>query len=202
MQAPRIRTENLPGRTIIRTAIKMPLAPMENAQQQCLGVFSTSQHAMCDVPKPNPKKPKDYSTSNVKPSKGMSLSIPMWTGVSPHEFSASVDHQWKFYTTKVGKAVGNCGETKGAWEIKTESSDKPAGDEKADNARPPFPRGTFKLSIEDEACTYKCDGTNAGRLFCPKKVISCVEDSAKSKPGGMLKCGDKQFHHAVVYCDF
>jgi hypothetical protein len=155
----------------------------------------------CDAPQPNPKKPKPESTPESKPSKGMSLSIAMWTGVSPHGTSASTENDWKFYTTKVGQAVGSCGETQGQ-AIEVKSDDKPAGGSNADPKNPPWPAGIFGLSIEGEACQYKCDGQGAGRLFCPKKEIACREDSMKSKAEGTLKCGSNQFHHAVVYCDF
>lgn len=58
------------------------------------------------------------------------------------------------------------------------------------------------LIIEEQECEYKCDGTNPGRLFCQKKEIACREDSAKSHKEGMLKCGEGNFFHATVFCDF
>jgi hypothetical protein len=140
-------------------------------------------------------------TSAIKPSGDMSLSIAMVTSVYVGGFSATVDNQWKFYTTKVGKAVGSCGETEGQ-SITAESNDKPAGGSDADPDSPPWPAGIFSLNIEGEACVYRCDGTSPGRLFCPKKEITCREDSMRSKADGVLKCGSYQFFHPVVYCDF
>ncbi|KAH8730501.1 peptidase S8/S53 domain-containing protein [Phaeosphaeriaceae sp. PMI808] len=137
--------------------------------------------------------------SALKPSKGWFLSIAMVSNVNSHSGGADVSRAWKFYTAKVGKPVGSCGETDGQ-EISAQSNDKPAGNSDIDN--PPWPGGSFKLNIEGEACEYKCDGTNPGRLFCPAKQISCWEDSMKSKKEGTLKCGDRTLFHPVVYCDF
>lgn len=135
------------------------------------------------------------------PSKGKSLSIAMISVVNSHSGGASVDSEWHFFTTGVGKAVGSCGETDGA-ELKSQgpSDTKISGDVNSDN--PPWPAGTFKLNIEGQDCEYKCDGAGAGRLFCPNKQISCAEDPLKSKAEGTLKCGTRNSFHAAVYCDF
>ncbi|KAF2819103.1 hypothetical protein CC86DRAFT_413177 [Ophiobolus disseminans] len=154
----------------------------------------------CDAPKPNKKDPKPDSEApaNVKPSKGMSLSVAMITNFSPHGMSVDVDHLWKFYTTKVGKPVGSCGQTDGK-EIPAESTDKP---QLGGSSNTPFPGGIFKLNIEGEACTYRCDGTNPGRLFCPQREIACREDSNKNQKLGSMRCGSNQFFAPSVYCDF
>jgi hypothetical protein len=76
-----------------------------------------------------------------------------------------MDHQWKFYTTKVGKAVCSCGETEGM----TTTAESNENFKFGADGKTPFPGGIFKLSIEGEACTYKRDETNAGRLFCPQR---------------------------------
>lgn len=155
--------------------------------------------AECDAPKLNPKR-KPESIEELKPSKGMALSIAMVTNVAPRHGVS--DSQLKFYTTKVGQAFGSCGETEGE-EIPHDSTYKPVGDGRGPSTmNPPWPGGIFKLNIEGEACEYKCDGTNAGRLFCPKKEIACHEDSLKSKEEGMLRCNGYRLSHAVVYCDF
>lgn len=150
----------------------------------------------CDAPETEPKAPAE-----PKPSKGMALSVAMVTSIISHGIGASVTNEWKFYTTKVNKAVGSCGETEGV-ELQAESNDKPRGGENADPKNPPFPGGTFKLNIEGEACTYKSSGDNAGNLSCPDREISCAEDDKKSKEEGMLQCGSNQFFHAVVHCNF
>lgn len=160
-----------------------------------LGVFNA---ITCDAPQPNPKKPASDSS---KPSKGMALSIVMHTGVAAHGTSAEVINTWKFYTTKANKAVGSCGETEGK-EIKADSNDTPKGGANASLKKPPFPGGTFGLDIEGEKCTYKNDGATAGKLICPKREISCSADKMKDKEEGSLKCGNNQFLHAVVYCEF
>lgn len=137
--------------------------------------------------------------SSLKPSKGWSLSIAMVSQVNSHSGGADVSREWKFYTTRVGKAVGSCGETEGQ-SLAVETSDKPPANADSDN--PPWPGGIFKLEIEGEKCVYRCDGTNPGRLFCPKKEITCVEDGKRRGEGGTMKCGSRVFFHPVVYCDF
>jgi len=156
----------------------------------------------CDAPQPNKKYPgpgsEPEAPASTKPSKGMALSIAMVTHYSGHGTSVSVNHEWKFYTTSVGKAVGSCGETDGK-EIVADSDEtpRPGSDSKA-----PFPGGIFKLDIEGEACTYKCDGNNPGRLFCPQREIACREDSKKNMEVGAMKCGRDQFFAPSVFCDF
>jgi hypothetical protein len=144
---------------------------------------------------------KDESVKDDKPSKGKSLSIAMFSTVSPHGGFADVDIKWRFYTVSAGKAVGSCGETDGQ-EITPQGPSDPKLDSNTSSDNPPWPAGTFKLKIEDQDCEYKCDGTNPGRLFCPNKQITCVEDSAKSKKEGTKKCGSYSFFHAAVFCDF
>lgn len=58
------------------------------------------------------------------------------------------------------------------------------------------------MTIEEQGCQYKSDGTNAGRLFCPNKQICCSGDSAKSKKEGMLKCRSRISFHATVFLQF
>lgn len=140
-------------------------------------------------------------SSSSKPSKGKSLSIAMMSVVNSHSGSASLDSEWGFFTTSVGKAVGSCGETDGEKLVpQGPSNHKISGNVNLEN--PQWPAGIFKLKIEGQDCEYKCDGTNPGRLFCPGKQISCTEDTLKSKAEGKLKCGSRGFFHAVAYCDF
>jgi hypothetical protein len=160
-----------------------------------------SESTECDAPKPNNKdpKPEPEVPASPKPSKGMSLSIAMVTSFSPiGGTSVQVDHQWNFYTTKVGKPVGSCGETDGQ-AISAESTDKP---HVGSDSKTPFPGGVFKLDIEGEACTYMCDETNPGRLFCPQREIECHEDPNKNQEIGSMKCGSNVFFAPSVYCDF
>lgn len=135
------------------------------------------------------------------PSKGKALSIAMVTTVNSHAGGATLNSEWNFFTTSVGRAVGSCGETDGQKLIPTGGSDvRISGSPDTEN--PPWPGGAYKLNIDGKDCEYKCDGTNAGRLFCGDKQISCAEDILKSKPEGKLKCGSRTTFHAVVYCDF
>ncbi|PSN67822.1 hypothetical protein BS50DRAFT_665225 [Corynespora cassiicola Philippines] len=132
--------------------------------------------------------------SELEPKPGKSLSIAMVSSVISHSGGADVDSTWNFYTTTSGKAVGSCGETDGEKLTPEEgSSDIKLPPGVAGNTEnPPWPGGSFKLKIEGEECEYKNDGTNPGRLFCPKKEISCKEDSMKSKKEGSLKCGSRE----------
>ncbi|KAI4941985.1 hypothetical protein J4E91_010372 [Alternaria rosae] len=128
-----------------------------------------SDGTQCDVPKPNKKDPKPGSGSEApassKPSKCMALSIAMVTHYSGHRTSVSVDHEWKFYTTSVGKAVGSCGETDGK-EIIADSDETPRV---GSDSKTPFPGGIFKLDIEGE------------------REIACREDSKKNIEVGAMK---------------
>jgi hypothetical protein len=139
--------------------------------------------------------------SSPKPSKGKSLSIAMISLANSHGTSATIDSSWAFYTTSVGKAVGSCGETDGE-KLTPQGGTSTTLPSSADVKNPPWPAGEYKLNIEGEACEYKCDGTNPGRLFCPNKQIPCREDAAKRKAEGTLECGSRVKFHAVVYCDF
>ncbi|KAH9882337.1 hypothetical protein J1614_000573 [Plenodomus biglobosus] len=141
------------------------------------------------------------SPLSSKPSTGKSLSIAITSLVNSHGTSATVDKTWSFYTTSVGKAVGSCGETDGE-KLTPQGGTSTSLPSSVDVENPPWPAGEYKLNIEGESCEYKCDGTNPGRLFCPKKEIGCREDMAKSKLDGVLQCGSRVRFHAVVYCDF
>lgn len=122
----------------------------------------------------------------------------MITNFSPHGTTIDMYHPWKFYTTKFGNPVGNCGETEGA-AITAEGNEKPRV---GADGKTPFPGGIFKLNIEGEACTHKCDGNNAERLFCPQREIACREDPKKNGAVGAIKCVANQFFATSVYCDF
>ncbi|KAH6864720.1 hypothetical protein BKA58DRAFT_231244 [Alternaria rosae] len=128
----------------------------------------------------------------------MTLSIAMVTHYSGHGTSVSVDHEWKFYTTSVGKAVGSCGETDGK-EIVADSDETPRV---GSDSKTLFPGGIFKLDIAGEACTYECDGNSPRRLFCPQREIACREDSKKNVEVGAMKCGRGQFFAPSVFWDF
>jgi hypothetical protein len=144
---------------------------------------------------------KDESVNNAKPSKGKALSIAMRTTVSPHAGYADTDVAWEFYTTSVGKAVDGCGKTDGE-KLTPKGPSETGLPTNLSTDNPPWPGGEFKLTIEGVDCTYKCNGKNAGRLFCPNREIACVEDSAKSKKDATKMCGTMSFFKATVYCDF
>jgi len=156
----------------------------------------------CDVPQPNRKYPKPGSKpeapASSKPSKRMAFSIAMITHYYGHGTSVSFNHEWKFYTTSVGKAVGSCGETDGK-EIVADTDETPRA---SSDSKTPFPGGIFKLDIEGEACTYKCNGNTPGGLFCPLREITCRENSKKNMEVGAMKCGRDQFFAPSVFCDF
>lgn len=145
---------------------------------------------------------KNPTPNAAKPSAGKSLSIAMMTAISPHIGRADIDNTWRFYTTTVGHAVGCDWKSNLVQEITPEGPSDAKLPNNVDSENLPWPAGDFKLNIEGEECYYKCDGTNAGRLFCPQREISCQEDSAKSKADGINKCNPYVRWHAAVYCDF
>ncbi len=65
-----------------------------------------------------------------------------------------------------------------------------------------WPGGDYKLSIEDQKCEYKCDGTNAGRLFCEKKEVGCQAYPERGNGSTSMQCAQTSFMLPVVYCDF
>jgi hypothetical protein len=137
-----------------------------------------------------------------KPPKGMSLSIVL-EATTHGSFPSHLESKWEFYAVKTGESIGKCGEPEGEIIVADPNRDKPAGWEKADPHNPPWPAGIFPLNIWGEPCEYKCDGTGPGKLFCPKKEITCVEDPMKSKKeDGTMECTSYRFLHKVVYCDF
>jgi hypothetical protein len=137
-----------------------------------------------------------------KPSKGMSLSIVLEANVAG-AFPSHLESRWEFYDIKAGESIGKCGEPEGEVIVADPARDRPAGWENADPHNPPWPAGIFELHIEGEARVYRCDGTNPGMLFCPKKEITCVEDPMKSKKEeGTMMCTSYRLLHNVVYCDF
>jgi hypothetical protein len=143
---------------------------------------------------------RGYETK--QPGKEKSLSIAMMSTIYAHVGHAEVHSEWKFYSVTAGQAVGPCGQTDGKEIIPQWPSvvvvPSPAGD---DPENPPWPTGEFKLTVEGLDCTYKNDGKSPGRLFCGGRQIACKEDDAKSKKDGVKKC-NRDYFHAVVYCDF
>jgi hypothetical protein len=146
----------------------------------------------------------DSGPSDDKPPKGKSLSIAMVTQVDSHSGGASYNAQWHFFTTSVGHEV-SC-DSSSDTQVSEISSQGPS-DAKAnfggDHKNLPWPAGVYNLNIEGEDCQYRNDGTNPGRLFCPKREISCTEDSKKSTDQGLPGCSSSRVtFHPAVYCDF
>jgi hypothetical protein len=117
--------------------------------------------------------------SSSRPSSGKALSIVMIKQVNSHSRGASIDNTWHFYTTKVGHAIECRENTDVVQELTSQGPSNPSLSSKVNSEDLLWPAGIYRLNIEGEDCDYKCDGTNPGRLFCPKKEISCKEDSKK-----------------------
>jgi hypothetical protein len=73
---------------------------------------------------------------------------------------------------------------------------------------PPWPGGTYNLTIwDEEKCQFNCDGASAGSLSCPsfKELVYCKEDFQKSRGAdGAPVCNPQYpyFEHAVVRCEW
>jgi hypothetical protein len=126
----------------------------------------------------------------------------MITSINPHIGGSDVNNEWHFFTTKVGHAVECDWNSDPVQEVTSQGPSDTKLSSDTDSKNLPWPAGDYMLNIESEECHYKCDGTNPGRLFCPKKEVACREDSQKSRSEGMLKCGAYNFFHAAVFCDF
>jgi hypothetical protein len=70
------------------------------------------------------------------------------------------------YTTKVGKTIGSCGETRGKC-IPAESNDGPAGGANTGVKMLLFPVSISNLNFDGEACTCQCDAVRVDGMFCP-----------------------------------
>jgi hypothetical protein len=137
-------------------------------------------------------------------SKGKALSIAMVTIVNSHSGSATYDAQWRFYTTTVGHGVScDFASDNRVSEIASQGPSDTISNFSGDHKNLPWPAGVYNLNIEDEDCQYKNDGTNPGRIFCPKREISCMEESKKSTDQGLPGCSSSRVtFHPAVYCDF
>ncbi|ORY19378.1 hypothetical protein BCR34DRAFT_595350 [Clohesyomyces aquaticus] len=74
-----------------------------------------------------------------------------------------------------------------------------------------YPGGEFPLKMPgfDQDCTYKNNGENAGRLFCPGKEIECKDDPHDKDPSnpeadkGTYDCDDgKKSRQPVFLCEY
>lgn len=86
-----------------------------------------------------------------------------YKSMSNHDL-AVVD--WKFFATDYRKPIGA-------------RTDVALQDRKILNIdEQVFPEGTFDMKLFGEACQYRNDGTNTGKLFSGAKVIDCENDPA------------------------
>lgn len=145
--------------------------------------------------------------STPYPTKAMSvvLSVTVPDGEEKNIFN------WRFFDVAVGQK-GGCTE-QDATLIHNDDQSWTAGFDDKSLDYPPWPRGIYDLTVyKEEGCQFKCDGTSAGRLFCPSFVgkfsgdsVGCKEDPAKGAgPGATTKCptDGEDYDHAVVICEW
>ncbi|KAJ4293386.1 hypothetical protein N0V90_008669 [Kalmusia sp. IMI 367209] len=153
-------------------------------------------------PKPNPSP---LPSPTPQPTKAISvvLSDTIPPGTQTNIFS------WRIFAVDVGKD-GACGrDVKSLLHNGRDTWETDFSDHTLDY--PVWPGGTFPLNklFGEEGCTFKCDGTNAGALFCPSfngNGVGCRADPAKTAgPGAIIKCGSEKnyvWEHATVYCEW
>ncbi|ORY03676.1 SGNH hydrolase-type esterase domain-containing protein [Clohesyomyces aquaticus] len=122
--------------------------------------------------------------------------------------SPGPDHQWMFYEASLGQeAVCSHNGAKAIDPVEPVDGGTKSPDGDVDN--PPWAAGTYKFKAYGEDCEYKCDGNNAGALFCPsfQGGVTCQEDTSKAKGrDGTVYCGNDGFasksEHAVAFCEW
>ncbi|CZT11215.1 uncharacterized protein RCO7_09926 [Rhynchosporium graminicola] len=149
--------------------------------------------------------PRDDEPAEVLPKSGRGLVVALYETVSPHFGGADIDHTWKFFTTPLGRGIDCSLGADPVVEINPEGpSDAKFGRNlnfsSKDNM--PWPGGDFKVVIDGQECHYKNDGSNAGRLFCPTREISCDADRARKENDDVQKCGGFNMLKPNVFCQF
>ncbi|KAH7389216.1 hypothetical protein BKA64DRAFT_747802 [Cadophora sp. MPI-SDFR-AT-0126] len=150
--------------------------------------------------------PRDDEPAEVLPKSGRGLIIAYWAQVSP-KFGGggNVDQSWKFFTTPLGRGPDCSLGTDPVVEINPEGpSDAKFGPNLNFDSKTnmPWPGGEFKLMIDGQECHYKNDGSNAGRLFCPTREISCDADRARKENDDAQRCNGYNFLKPNVFCQF
>ncbi|KAH5711875.1 hypothetical protein HBI64_042700 [Parastagonospora nodorum] len=143
------------------------------------------------------------SEENKPLPKGKSLSIAMATQVNSHSGGASLDARWHFYNTPLNRAVACDDKSPEVKELTPQGPSDPKSNFGGNHKELVWPGGSFKLDIEGAQCEYKSDGTNAGNLYCPGRVVGCKEDRLKATDQGLPQCGSSRVKfHPAVFCDF
>lgn len=149
--------------------------------------------------------PRDDEPAEVLPKSGRGLVVVLYERVSPSFRQVDIEYSWKFFTTPLGRGIDCSLGTDPVVEIKPEGpSDAVFGhnlsfDPKTDV---PWPGGDYKVVIDGQECHYKNDGSNAGRLFCPTREISCEEDRASKQYDDMQHCDSYTLLKSNVFCQF
>ncbi|KAH9906303.1 hypothetical protein F4778DRAFT_778690 [Xylariomycetidae sp. FL2044] len=145
-------------------------------------------------------KPREDPDESL-PKAGRGLIISLFTNVAAHFGGADITNEWHFFTTDVGHGVGcNYASDAALEEIKSGGPSEIGVPSDADPENPPWPGGDFKLDIDGQECHYKCNGGNAGRLFCPDREISCTGDRERSEDP--QHCNVNLLIQSNVWCEF
>ncbi|KAL2069318.1 hypothetical protein VTL71DRAFT_15656 [Oculimacula yallundae] len=148
--------------------------------------------------------PKDDEPAEVLPKSGRGLIIALHQTVNSHIGGADIDNAWKFFTTPVGHGLDCSLGADPVVEIKAEGpSDANFGRNLGFNSKDnmPWTGGDYKLVIDGQDCHYKSDGSNAGRLFCPTREISCEPDTMRVHNEDAMRCG-RNLVKSNVFCKF
>jgi hypothetical protein len=146
--------------------------------------------------------PQPSSPSNVPPppppKKTKALSVILQNYID----EITNENTWLFFATDPGVSA-LCRNEKDA------VAKFPAGGGASMIDNPPWPGGTFKVTIDGMKCEYKNDGSNPGALWCDGRdnAISCqVKDSKDKGKKGTKDCGLKIIwsleQHPVVFCEW
>lgn len=143
--------------------------------------------------------PPTNTQPSTPPEPSKAVSIVLDEEIFSSEFS------WIFYGPPVGTSAVCGGEEGAPGIIPFELAFNQGSQDEWDINHPPWPGGIFALTdVYGEDCEFKCDGTNAGALFCGDREVKCKADPAKySGKDGTHACpGTPYIHHAAVLCEW
>lgn len=125
-------------------------------------------------------------------------------GEAPDWVTLWFKRTWLFYEHNIGDPVG-CFNTDDAWQFEEPQSETKE-DEPAWPSNPEINSEDFdEPSILPQGCSYRNDGTNAGRLFCPDFEgggVNCKEHEDHMKADKWYDCGDNDRRRVAVVCEW
>lgn len=124
-------------------------------------------------------------------------------GEAPEFVTSWFRRTWLFFEHNIGDPV-ECFDEDNAWHFEEPQSYNQE-DEPAWPSNPEINSEDLDdATILPQGCTYRNDGTNAGRLFCPDFEVNCKEHGDHKKEDKWYPCGDNNDprRRAAVVCEW